>query len=780
LERFLERKSEGVFIMSRTLFFEKKNMPLTSPPDADVIVRAFLLLASLKKFFSSRFLRHFFLALSSALLLLSLPTQAADHDLDLSQGNIEINVSLSTYTIGGGAATNYDVLDNLIILQSVAGATNHTISVSMTNPLGILARRITLKNVDIDASETAGACAFNMASVHYGTVTLTLEGSNTLKSGAGCAGLHTRPTGGQLVITGTGGLVVNGGGSSNISGAGIGGSSGEDGGRITIEGDVYVDASGGGCGAGIGGGSGNGCDAGDSNGGTLTIRGNARVFAYGGSVGGAGIGGGYGGNGGNIIISESAQVVARGGSSAAGIGGGIGRFDGSGGGGGNILITDAASVTATARNGDCAAGIGSGRTSASSPAPAGTIRIDTSGTVTATGGEAYANTGASIGQGCYGYLDTRNGAGLASFTHPTDRTVDIGSNASFTVEALREGSTLPNRVYAWEVSTDGGATWTATVGNSATLNVDAVTAAMNGNQYRATATLSGGGLDAGSSITYVGHAATLTVPAAPPSVGTFPNCTRTTSFWLDNPAEWPVSGMTLGAVSYAQSHLMQILAEPIGANGLIALAQAVIAAKLNIAAGADNSGVSLMLTQADTRIDLLMPPPIGIDTLTMTLVGGLANSINLFNDGYTGPGQCPAPIAPTITTPIGALPDGTVGVWYNVPLVAIDGPTGWGVASGVLPNGLSLDPITGVISGTPTMDGLFHFEVEATNASGASSPVAFSININPAAGPTPRPGSATSIPTLSQWTLLLLGALTAAMALLFLSFRDQAPESRSR
>jgi hypothetical protein len=47
-----------------------------------------------------------------------------------------------------------------------------------------------------------------------------------------------------------------------------------------------------------------------------------------------------------------------------------------------------------------------------------------------------------------------------------------------------------------------------------------------------------------------------------------------------------------------------------------------------------------------------------------------------------------------------------------------------------------------------------------------------------AAEPAPRDPtySTTSIPTLSQWTLLLLGALTAAIALMFLSIRDQKPE----
>jgi hypothetical protein len=56
-----------------------------------------------------------------------------------------------------------------------------------------------------------------------------------------------------------------------------------------------------------------------------------------------------------------------------------------------------------------------------------------------------------------------------------------------------------------------------------------------------------------------------------------------------------------------------------------------------------------------------------------------------------------------ITTP--SLPGGAVGVPYSFTMTASGGGSGvytWGLASGVLPAGLSLDPATGVINGTPT------------------------------------------------------------------------------
>ena len=101
--------------------------------------------------------------------------------------------------------------------------------------------------------------------------------------------------------------------------------------------------------------------------------------------------------------------------------------------------------------------------------------------------------------------------------------------------------------------------------------------------------------------------------------------------------------------------------------------------------------------------------------------------------------------APTITTE--SLPNGTVNEEYSQTLAATGSDTiTWGIESGgTLPTGLTLGTSTGVISGTPTVDGTFNFTVKATNGGGSDSR-AFTLMVNAApTGPaiTAQPSNVT-------------------------------------
>ena len=104
---------------------------------------------------------------------------------------------------------------------------------------------------------------------------------------------------------------------------------------------------------------------------------------------------------------------------------------------------------------------------------------------------------------------------------------------------------------------------------------------------------------------------------------------------------------------------------------------------------------------------------------TVTNSGTLTNNGTIDNSGtLTGTISGNAPPSITTTSP---LASGTVGTEHSVTLEANNSTSGWSVTSGSLPDGLTLDRNTGLISGTPTTAGTSTFTVKATNDYGSDS-----------------------------------------------------------
>ena len=93
----------------------------------------------------------------------------------------------------------------------------------------------------------------------------------------------------------------------------------------------------------------------------------------------------------------------------------------------------------------------------------------------------------------------------------------------------------------------------------------------------------------------------------------------------------------------------------------------------------------------------------------------------------------------------------TVGSNFNYQITALNTVSTYGV-TGTLPNGLSLNPTSGLISGIPTSSGVFSVTLTATNPYGSSS-VPFTITVKQAPsitdGPPPSTGSIGSIYSFS-------------------------------
>src|SRR5262249_30115073 len=126
------------------------------------------------------------------------------------------------------------------------------------------------------------------------------------------------------------------------------------------------------------------------------------------------------------------------------------------------------------------------------------------------------------------------------------------------------------------------------------------------------------------------------------------NCPLTQGFWKNHAAAWPVSTLTLGTVSYTEAQLLNILrtspGSGKGADASIILADQLIAAKLNLAAGSDPCPILSIIAAADALIDGQSIPIVPKVTPSST-VGAqmvtLAALLDSYNEGLLTPNCAP-------------------------------------------------------------------------------------------------------------------------------------------
>lgn len=113
---------------------------------------------------------------------------------------------------------------------------------------------------------------------------------------------------------------------------------------------------------------------------------------------------------------------------------------------------------------------------------------------------------------------------------------------------------------------------------------------------------------------------------------------------------------------------------------------------------------------------LLVNPSTGVISGTPTAVGVFNATIEATNAGGTdsNPLTITITLGPPVVTSAGTA-SGAVGIVFpGYQITATNSPTSFGATG--LPPGLTVDPLTGAITGTPTVNGTFNATVSATNA----------------------------------------------------------------
>ncbi len=123
--------------------------------------------------------------------------------------------------------------------------------------------------------------------------------------------------------------------------------------------------------------------------------------------------------------------------------------------------------------------------------------------------------------------------------------------------------------------------------------------------------------------------------------------------------------------------------------------------------------------------------PIVFSPFPNALLSGPLNAKNASATRRTISVACSITVNAQLSITTGNAPNGFLNVPYSHQWAAVGGlaPLAFQIQSGALPNGLSLNTTTGVISGTPKVLGQFNFTIRVTDSIGTTSDIPFELTV---------------------------------------------------